>query len=307
MASRRSGADRGARMNRDAAARLAPALFVLLWSTGFIGAKFGLPYAEPATFLVVRFGVVAVLLALLVAWQRVPVPSRPIELMHLSVSGILVHGVYLGGVFSAIDSGINPAVVALIVGIQPLLTAVLVGPFLGERVTARQWVGFAAGVVGVYLVVSGRFSLEGQRLVGLVLSLAALVGISIGTVYQKRHCSGMDLRAGSMIQFIAAGLFAAVFSLAFETREIEWHPEFLFSLAWLCLVMSIGAISLLMWLIRQGAASRVASLFYLVPPLVAVESWLLFDETLDAAATAGMAFCAVGVWLVMTTAAAPRR
>jgi drug/metabolite transporter (DMT)-like permease len=286
-------------LNSDVAARFAPALFVLLWSTGFIGAKWGLPYAEPATFLLLRFAIVSVLLGIVVAWLRIPLPRTPADLLHLSVSGVLVHGVYLGGVFGAISVGINAGVAALIVGIQPLLTAILVGPFLGERVSARQWLGFSVGIAGVFLVVYGKFSLEGQQLLGLGLCLVALCAISAGTVYQKRFCSAMDLRAGSMIQFIAAGVFVAIFALTLETGRIEWHPQFWFALAWLCLVLSLGAISLLMWLIRRGAASRIASLFYLVPPLVAFEAWLLFGETLDRVAVLGMVFCALGVYLVL--------
>ncbi|KAA3621404.1 MAG: DMT family transporter [Proteobacteria bacterium] len=293
-------------MNSDTAARFAPALFVLLWSTGFIGAKWGLPYADPATFLFVRFLVVSLLLAAVVAWLRVPLPRRGADLIHLSISGILVHGVYLGGVFGAISAGVNAGVAALIVGTQPLLTAVMVGPSLGERVSPRQWLGFLAGVVGVYLVVQGKLSLESQQATGLLLCVAALVGISIGTVYQKRFCSAMDLRAGSMVQFVAAGVFVGLFALVFEDREIEWNAQFWFALSWLCVVLSLGAISLLMWLIRRGAASHIASLFYLVPPLVALEAWLLFGETLDRAALAGMAFCAVGVYLVLHSRRAAR-
>jgi drug/metabolite transporter (DMT)-like permease len=286
-------------LNRDMVAGFAPALFVLLWSTGFIGAKWGMPYADPATFLFVRFVIVALLLAVVVAWLRLPVPHGARDVWHLSVTGVLVHGIYLGGVFGAIHAGINAGVAALIVGIQPLLTAIMVGPLLGERVTRRQWLGFAAGMAGVFLVVFGKFSLEGNQLLGLALCSAALVAISIGTVYQKRFCANMDLRSGSLVQFIAAGIFVGIFALLFEERRIEWHPQFWFALIWLCLVLSLGAISLLMWLIRVGAASRVASLFYLVPPLVAVEAWLLFDETLDHAAMVGMVLCALGVWLVL--------
>jgi drug/metabolite transporter (DMT)-like permease len=286
-------------INRANAARLAPGLFVLLWSTGFIGSKWGMPYAEPATFLFVRFAVVSVLLAAAVIWYRIPMPGAASDLFHLSVSGILVHGIYLGGVFAAIDAGVNAGVAALIVGIQPLLTAVMVGPILGERVTPRQWLGFLSGVIGVFLVVSGEFTMEGQLVVGLSFCVAALIGISIGTVYQKRFCSGMDLRSGSLVQFVAAGAFVGLFALAFETRQIDWDPQFIFALAWLCVVLSLGAITLLMWLIRRGAASRVASLFYLVPPIVAVEAWLLFDETMGIVETIGMAICAVGVWLVI--------
>jgi len=278
---------------------LAPAVFVLLWSTGFIGAKLGLPYAEPATFLTLRFVLVVALFALIVTIQRAPMGYTPIQYVHLAVSGCLVHGFYLGGVFAAIASGVNAGVSALIVGIQPILTAVLVGPFLGEKVGRRQWSGFLLGFAGVALVVWENFSPSGQDLAGFGLCLVALFGISVGTVYQKHHCSDMDLRSGSMIQFLAAAVFLGCFSFTLETREIVWHGEFIFALAWLCLVLSLGAVSLLMWLIRHGAAARVSSLFYLVPPLVALESWLLFGERLGLLAVLGMICCAVGVWLVL--------
>ncbi len=279
--------------------RAAPILFVLLWSTGFIGAKWGLPYAEPATFLFVRFVIVAALFGLIVVFSRIPLPTRLRDLGHLAVTGCLVHGVYLGGVFAAIGVGVNAGVAALIVGIQPLLTAVLVGPFLGERISPRQWIGFFAGIGGVFLVVYRDFDLQGQEIQGLGFCVAALVGISVGTVYQKRYCSGMDLRSGSLVQFFAAAVFVGIFALFFESGQIDWHPQFIFALSWLCLVLSLGAISLLMWLIRHGVASMVASLFYMVPPLVALESWFLFDERLDALAISGMALCVVGVWLVL--------
>ncbi len=282
-------------------ARLAPALFVLLWSTGFIGAKWGLPYAEPATFLMVRFAIVSAMLGVAVLALRVPMPPRGVDYLHLAVTGTLVHGVYLGGVFAAIGVGVNAGVAALIVGLQPLLTAIVVGPLLGERIRAGQWAGFVAGAVGVYLVVRHRFSLEGQDLLGLGLCVAALGGITLGTVYQKRYCTSIDLRSGSLVQFVAATLFVALFAFALETRQIDWHPQFIFAMAWLCIVLSLGAISLLLWLIRRGAASHIASLFYLVPPLVALEAWLLFGETLDAAAMLGMGLCAIGVWLVLYT------
>ncbi|GJL83438.1 MAG: hypothetical protein DHS20C01_30720 [marine bacterium B5-7] len=280
-------------------ARFAPTLFVVLWSTGFVGAKFGLPYAEPATFLLIRFIIVAAILVVIVLWLRLPLPRRAIEYFHLSVTGILVHGVYLGGVFAAIHFGLNAGISALIVGTQPLLTAVMVGPLLGERISARQWLGFFAGVVGVFLVVQGKISSDGQQILGVSFCVAALIAISIGTVYQKRFCAAMDLRTGTLIQFVAAGIFIAIFAGIYETGAIEWDPRFIFALAWLCIVLSIGAITLLMWLIRQGAASHVASLFYLVPPLVAFEAWILFDETLDSSAMAGMVLCALGVWLVL--------
>ena len=277
---------------------LAPAVFVMLWSTGFLGAKFGLPYAEPATFLSVRFFIVVAILAVMVMMLRLPLPTGR-QWWHLSVSGCLVHGFYLGGVFSAIHLGVNAGVSAMIVGIQPLFTAVLVGPWLGERVTPRQWLGFILGLLGVFLVILENFSLAQQDMLALALCFIGLVGISVGTVYQKRYCENMDLISGSMVQFLAAGTLLGIFAFGLETREIHWTAEFIFAMGWLVLVLSIGAISLLMWLIQRGAASRVASLFYLVPPLVALESWWLFGETLHHLAVIGMICCAVGVWLVL--------
>ena len=277
----------------------APVLFVLLWSTGFLGAKFGLPYIEPANFLTIRFGIVAILFAVILLLFRIPLPKTPATWLHLSVSGVLVHGIYLGGVFAAIALGVNAGVSALIVGVQPLVTAVLVGPLLGEQVTPRQWKGFLTGLAGVFLVVLESFQFTGNDLLGLVLCIAGLAGISVGTVYQKRFCTDIDLRVGSTIQFAAAMVFVGVFAFTIETREVQWHGDLIFAMGWLCIVLSLGAVTVLMWLIRHGAASKVASLFYLVPPLVAVESWLLFGETMSLFAMAGMLLCAIGVWLVL--------
>ncbi len=278
---------------------LAPGLFVLLWSTGFIGAKLGLPYAEPATFLAVRLSIVALALAIFVILFRVRLPATGMQTLHIAMAGFLAHGVYLGGVFGAIYYGVDAGVSALIVGIQPLLTAALVGPLLGESVSRRQWLGFLIGLCGVALVVSRKFSLDGQDLLGFGFCIVGLAGITIGTVYQKRFCTSMDLRSGSMIQFAVAALLMWVFAIALETREIEWHLEFIFAMIWLCVVLSLGAISLLWWLVRNDAAAKVASLFYLVPPIVALEAWFLFAERLGPLSIVGMVLCAVGVWLVM--------
>ncbi len=278
---------------------LAPGLFVLLWSTGFIGAKLGLPYAEPATFLAVRLSIVALALAIFVILFRVRLPATGMQTLHIAMAGFLAHGVYLGGVFGAIYYGVDAGVSALIVGIQPLLTAALAGPLLGESVSRRQWLGFLIGLCGVAFVVSRKFSLAGQDLLGFGFCIVGLAGITIGTVYQKRFCTSMDLRSGSMIQFAVAALLMWVFAIALETREIEWHLEFIFAMIWLCVVLSLGAISLLWWLVRNDAAAKVASLFYLVPPIVALEAWFLFAERLGPLSIVGMALCAVGVWLVM--------
>lgn len=278
--------------------KLMPGLFVLLWSTGFIGAKFGLPYVEPLTFLLVRLSIVAAVLGLVGLALQAPWPRRPVDVLHVSVAGILVHGVYLGGVFKAISLGLPAGVSALVVGLQPLLTATLVGPLLGERVSARQWAGFALGLAGVVLVVWEKLALEPGYGAGLALSVVSLLAITVGTLYQKRFCSGMDLRTGTAIQYAATSALLLPLALGLETMEIRWTGEFVFALAWLSLVLSVGAIFLLFALIRRGAAARVASLFYLVPPVTALMAWAMFDERLGLPALAGMALAAIGVALV---------
>ena len=278
---------------------VAPGIFVLLWSTGFIGARMGMPYAEPFTFLLHRFAILTVVLSAIALLWRAPWPKSFAQVGHMAVIGLLMHGSYLGCVFWAISQGVHAAVAALIVGVQPVLTAVAAGPYLGEKVSARQWVGLLIGFGGVALVVGDDFSLEGGSVAGILACIVALLGITVGTLYQKRHAQNMDLRSGSAIQFTAAALAMLVLSSAFETGHIEWTGEFIFAMAWLVVVLSLGAMTLLYMLIRQGAASKVASLFYLVPPVVALEAWLLFDETLDPGDIIGMGVAMTAVALVL--------
>ncbi|WP_245986978.1 DMT family transporter [Azospirillum thermophilum] len=275
-----------------------PAVFVLLWSTGFIGAKFGLPYAEPLTFLLVRLTLVAAVLALAALVARAPWPRRPAEIGRIALAGLLVHGVYLSGVFIAISKGVSAGVTALIVGLQPLLTATLSGPLLGERVTGRQWAGLLLGLAGVALVVREKLSVTAASLGGMGFAVAALLGITFGTLYQKRHGGSMDLRSGAAIQYAATALVLAVVAPLVETMHIRWTGEFVFALLWLSGVLSIGAIFLLFALIRRGAAAKVASLFHLTPPVTAVVAWAMFDERLGVTALVGMAVVAAGVAMV---------
>ena len=274
-----------------------PALFVVLWSTGFIGARLGLPHAEPLTFLSLRYALAAGLLVLVSVVSRAPWPRRLTEFVHFAVAGLLVHGVYLGGVFIGISMGVEAGVSALIVGLQPLLTAALAGVLLGERVTPRQWLGLVLGLSGVTLVLAGKVGHAPGTLLGSIACIAALIGITIGTLYQKRFCAGMDLRTGSVVQFTAAGLATAPLAFWFEDMHVQWDAEFVFALLWLVVVLSLGAVSLLYLLIRRGAASQVASLFFLVPPCTALIAWPLFGETLGPWAFAGMALTALGVAL----------
>ena len=276
-----------------------PGLFVLLWSTGFVSAKYGLPYAEPLTFLLLRFVLVVALMLPLALAMRAAWPGTWTQAGHVAVVGVLMQGGYLAGVFCSIHLGMSAGVSALIVGVQPILTAFASAPLVGERLRARQWLGLVLGFGGVLLVVLGRSALSGITPASLALSLLALLSITIGTLYQKRYCGAVDLRTGSVIQFCAAGLVLLPLALAFETMRVDWTGEFVSTLVWLVLVLSIGAISLLYVLIRKGAATKVASLFYLVPPTTALMAYFMFGETLNLVAMAGMALAAIGVALVV--------
>jgi drug/metabolite transporter (DMT)-like permease len=276
-----------------------PATFVFFWATGFIGAKYGLPYAPPATFLLYRFALVVALMLPIAILLRARWPPDRSQVVHIAIAGVLLHGGYLGGVFTAISAGMSAGLSALIVGLQPILTALAAAAFLGERVTARQWLGLALGFGGVALVVAQRLTVGGLSAFSFAMALLALVSITSGTVYQKRFCGAFDLRSGAVIQFVAAGLALAPFALAFEHEPVRWTGEFVLALAWLVLVLSIGAISLLTLLIRRGAATKVASLFYLVPPVTASIAFFLFGETLGPLALAGFVLAVVGVAVVV--------
>ncbi len=280
-------------------ASLLPVLFVLLWSSGFIGAKLGLPYAEPMTFLGLRFAIVTAMmlaasLALGARW-----PASPREAMHIVVAGVLLQGVYLGGVYIGIAKGVGAGIAALIVGLQPILTAALVRRFLGERVSARQWLGFVLGLVGVVLVVTSRLGLDIGHLWGVVATLVALAGVTLGMLYQKRFCAGMDLRSGTAIQNGVAAAMMLVGALLFEDMRIEWTPSFLFALAWLALPLSVGATLLLYYLLRLGTATRLMSVLYLVPPVTALMAYAAFGESLNPPALLGMGVAVAGVALVL--------
>ena len=277
--------------------RLAPGLFVLLWSTGFIGAKLGVPYAEPFTFLCLRFAFVIALMLPLSFLVHVRWPTSVREGAHIAASGALIHGGYLAGCFAAVYHGMPAGMVALVVGLQPIVTAFAAAPLLGERVGPVQWLGLALGFGGVLLVLWDKLALDALSGVSVAWALLALVSITAGTVYQKRHCPSFDLRAGSLIQFSAALLLLLPLAWYTETREVQWSGEFVFALAWLVLVLSVGAISLLYHLIEHGEATRVASLFYLTPLTTAVMAYFLFDEKLTALALAGMFIGITGVAL----------
>ncbi|VCU72586.1 putative DMT superfamily transporter inner membrane protein [Pigmentiphaga humi] len=276
-----------------------PLLFVLLWSTGFIGAKFGLPYAGPMTFLTLRFVAVLALVLPVALLMRAPWPDSPRAFLHIAVAGLLVHGVYLSGVFIAIGLGLPSGIAALIVGLQPLITAFAAGILFGERVSPAQWAGLALGFTGVVLVVAGKIAAVpgGALFAMLVPAFAALAGITAGTLYQKRFCPSFDLRTGAIIQYLPCLVVMAMLAYLWESMEVTWSGSFVFALAWLVVVLSVGAVALLNLLIRKGSAVNVASLFYLTPPATALIAWIMFGETLTGPALAGMALAAAGVWL----------
>ncbi|HZC56548.1 MAG TPA: DMT family transporter [Xanthobacteraceae bacterium] len=281
----------------DFAVFAAPGVFVVLWASGFIGAKLGLSYAEPLTFLALRMAAAVALLGVVTLLTRPKWPSPP-GMLHSVVTGSLLHGLYLGGVFVAIENGLSAGMIALVVSLQPVLTSTLANRWFGERVRALQWLGLALGIAGVYLIVRDKATTGNAAPFAWASGVVALLGITVGTLYQKRFGGGIDWRPGLCLQYAAAGLLFALCAVLFETRVVQWTPQFVFAIGWLVLVLSFGAVWLLYFLIRRAAATRVVSLFYLTPPVTALMAWFLFDERLAPLALLGMAVCVAGVFLV---------
>ncbi|EJN05744.1 DMT family transporter [Herbaspirillum sp. YR522] len=286
---------------RNALLNLVPLLFVLIWSTGFVVAKFGLPYAPPLTFLLLRFiGVLLVLLPLVLLF-RAPWPHGRIR--HVALAGVLLQAGYLAGVWCAIKIGMPAGLSALIVGLQPILTA-FAAPLLGESVRPRQWLGLALGLCGVGLVVANKISLIGLSGASIGLCVFALLCITAGTLYQKRYCAHFDLRTGTVIQFSASAAVILPFAIVLEGLDwqlgtVAWTPQFIVALAWSVLALSIGAIFLLFALIRRSAATSVTSLLYLTPPTTAVMAWLMFNEAFSLIGALGMLVGVIGVAFVV--------
>lgn len=276
-----------------------PWVFVLIWSTGFVVARFGMPHSPPLTFLSLRYGFSLVALGLWALASRARWPASRAQWGHLAVTGALVHAGYLGGVWAAVKAGMPSGTVALIVGLQPVLTAAWVSwREEGHGVSPRQWAGLLLGLGGLVLVVQRRMGQGEVHADTLALSIGALLSITIGTLYQKRHVAPTDVRTAGFVQ-IAAALAVSLPWVPLETAPFEWHPQLLGALAWSVLVLTMGGSSLLYLLIQRGAATQVTSLLYLVPPCTAVMAWLLFGETMTMPMIAGMALCAVGVGLVV--------
>lgn len=284
--------------------RIAPVLFVLLWSTGFIASKVGGEHAEPFTFLAIRFSLATVLLAPLMLLGERPSARAARD---AALTGALIHTAYIGGVMWALRLGMPAGVVAIIVCLQPLLTSLLAGPLLGERIDRRHWMGIALGLAGVVLVLAPKMALAGGidtapaapiSLLAVIGAVAALIGITTGTLYQKAHGTTGDLPKLAFYQYVGAASVAAILSLATETRAVDWSTEFFMALAWLVVVLSLGAIGLLLMMIRASAVSRVTSLFYLVPVTTAVFAWALFGEQLTAVQGVGMVLVMLAVAMI---------
>lgn len=278
--------------------RGAPVLFVLLWATGFLMAKFAIPFAEPFTILTIRFALASTMMAGIGLIFGARWPRSLKEAGHIAMTGILLQAVYLGGCYAAIYAGLAAGVVALIAGLQPIATAALAGPLLGEHLKPAQWVGAVLGFVGLTMVIWHKLSFDAEHLWALVFAFIQLFGITAATFYQKRFCPNTDLKSGAAIQYAAATIVLLPVMLWLGVGEIDWQPEFIFAMSWIVIVLSGISIALLTWMFQRGAASKVSSLFYLTPPVAALGGFLLFDERLDALALFGMAVVAAGVFLV---------
>lgn len=279
--------------------RAMPWVFVLIWSTGFVVARLAMPHAPPLGFLSVRYALSVACFALWMLVARVALPARA-QWPHLIVSGVLMHAGYLGGVWSAVKAGMGAGTVALLVGLQPVLTAVWLSATAGSqpRVSARQWLGLALGLAGLTLVVWRKLGVGEVTAANLLYAAGALMAITAGTLYQKRYVRVADVRAASAVQLLAAFVVTAPLALL-EGESIRWHPDLIAALAWSVLALTLGGSSLLYLLIQRGAATQVTSLLYLVPPCTAAMAWGLFGEAFTALMLLGMALTVVGVALVV--------
>ncbi|MBQ4860586.1 DMT family transporter [Pseudoalteromonas sp. MMG013] len=277
-----------------------PVLFVVLWASGFIGARFGLVYAEPATLLSIRMIINIIFFIALVALLKRHIPKGR-AFLHSCVVGLLIHGLYLGGSFQAISLGMPAGLNALLVGIQPILTVIILLVLSHKHFSVVQWTGLLLGFVGITLVLQGNIQWQdaAQSQFAIGMSLLALTGITLGTLYQKRFCKNVDLVGATLVQYIAASCLFIPWAVQFETMQVQWTIEFIATLAWLVLVLSVAAILLLLYMVKQGESESVASVFYLVPPVTALQAWLAFGETFDIYGIAGFICAAFAVYFVV--------
>ena len=274
-------------------------IFILIWSSGFIVSRFGMPYSEPMTFLSLRFLGVCVLMLPIIFWKNITWPSKT-QIIHIAIAGALIQFGYLAGVWISVRGGMPAGLSALIVGLQPILTA-LFAYFVAEKITSRQWVGLLFGLLGVVMVLSAKLNTDGVTMANILWNVFALLSITAGTIYQKRFCPTFDLRIGSFIQFATSGLISGTCALLFDNRDIIWSNEMIGALVWSIFCISIGAMSLLFILIRRGNATKVSSLMYLTPPTTAILAWIFFKEPLTPIIIFGTVVTSLGVLLVNQT------
>jgi drug/metabolite transporter (DMT)-like permease len=278
--------------------RFAPALFVLLWSTGFVGAKYGLPYADPFVFLSVRILLAALLLFALARVLRMPVRIGRTAIARSGLIGFFLHACYLGGVFYSISQGLPAGVAAVVTSLQPVLVSLIAVKVLGEQLRIRQVAGLLIGLVGVVMVLGP--SIDAQiPLAAIIAILVALIGSTTATLLQKKLGADIPLISGTAYQYLLSGCVLGVIALATQGTSITWSLRFTAAFVWLVLVLSVGAILLLLWLLNSGSAAKVSSLFYLVPPATAIEAFFLFGEKVNTQGFLGIGITALGVWLVM--------
>lgn len=283
-----------------------PLLFIFMWSSGYVVGKIGIPYAGPFTLLFLRFGSAALILLAVTALTRPAWPQRRIDYFHLVVVGMFIQVLQFFGLYSALKLGVTAGIAALFIGTMPILTALGASVFFGERLTGKQWTGLAIGLAGVYLVVANKVGSGHAGMGGYLAVLLGLAGITLGTLYQKKFCAGIDLRIAGLVQLSVASLAALFFAGQFEHFAVHWSGRLLFASAWLSIVNSIGAISLLYMLMRNGEASKVASLFYLVPGVTAVMAYAVLGETLLPTAIGGFAMTGVAVYFCTRPIGHPR-
>ena len=279
-------------------ARFAPVLFVLLWSTGFVGAKYGLPYADPFIFLSVRVLIAGLILFAVAAVMKSPIAIGVSAITRSSLIGFFLHACYLGGVFYSISKGLPAGVAAVVTSLQPVLVSVLAVRVLGEQLRFKQVVGLLLGLIGVVLVLGPSFE-QDIPVSGVIGILVALIGSTAATLLQKKIGADVPLIAGTAYQYLASGFALALAAIATGGTRIEWSGQFIVAFAWLIAVLSVGAILLLLWLLNSGSAASVSSLLYLVPPATALEAFLLFGEKVNTQGFLGIGITALGVWLVI--------
>ena len=283
--------------------KFAPGLFVLLWSTGFIGVKYGIPYAPPFYFVAIRMAIAALLLFVAISFLRKSQPITRSILWPSTLIGLTLHGAYLGGCFFAVSRGMPAGVTALIVSLQPVLVSLFAARYLGEPLKARALVGLALGLAGLFVVVIPRVSITGTNSISLVSIAACVVGLlggTSGTILQKKYGGAIPTLAGTSIQYAATAVILLMLALIFEEPNISWSIEFIGALTWLVLALSFGAILLLFFLLSHGSAASVSSLFYLVPAVTAIEAYFFFDEHISPVSLLGTLITVIGVWLVVS-------